>query len=42
MENVIEMNGCITPKDWTVNVNSRKDYTLTANTVYQEWLEAQV
>ena len=37
MKDVIEMNGCITPKDWTVNVNSRKDYT-----VYQEWLEAQV
>ena len=35
-------NGCVTPKDWTVNTNGRNNYSLTANTVYLEWLESQL
>lgn len=34
-------NGCVTPKDWTVNTNARQDYSLTANTVYEQWLNEQ-
>lgn len=40
-DSMIISNGCVTPKDWTVNANGRKDYTLTANTVYLEWLDSQ-
>ncbi len=38
---IIIENGCVTPKEWTVNANARHDYTLTANTVYQDWLDSQ-
>jgi hypothetical protein len=42
MDNVfINASGVITPKEWTVNSNGRHDYSLTANTVYNEWLDAQ-
>jgi hypothetical protein len=40
-DSMIISNGCVTPKDWTVNTNARHDYTLTANTVYQDWLDSQ-
>ncbi len=41
MNNLINENGCVTPKDWTVNTNARHDYTHTANAVYNEWLASQ-
>lgn len=41
MNETIVTNGCVTPKDWTVNPNARHDYSLTANAVYEQWLASQ-
>lgn len=38
---MIISNGCFTPKEWTVNTNSRHDYTLVADAIITDWINSQ-